>query len=71
MVYGVAMRKRMLQLKARVTGSFWPNELAHMAHAELYTPDLEGSLWFFTQLLGMRETASHQGSVYLRCYEDP
>ena len=46
-------------------------ELAHMAHAELYTPDLEGSLWFFTQLLGMRETARHQGSVYLRCYEDP
>jgi len=46
-------------------------ELAHMAHAELYTPDLDGSLWFFTQLLGMRETARHQGSVYLRCYEDP
>jgi catechol 2,3 dioxygenase len=41
-----------------------------MAHAELYTPDLEGSLWFFTQLLGMRETARHRGSVYLRCYED-
>jgi catechol 2,3-dioxygenase len=46
-------------------------ELAHMAHAELYTPDLDGSLWFFTQLLGMRETARHRGSVYLRCYEDP
>ena len=46
-------------------------ELAHMAHAELFTPDLEGSLWFFTQLLGMRETGRQQGSVYLRCYEDP
>ena len=46
-------------------------DLAHMAHAELYTPDLDGSLWFFTQLLGMRETARHEGSVYLRCYEDP
>ncbi|GAA3224347.1 catechol 2,3-dioxygenase [Pseudonocardia petroleophila] len=46
-------------------------ELAHLAHAELLTPDLEGSLWFFTELLGMRETARHQDSVYLRCYEDP
>src|SRR5260370_25545578 len=46
-------------------------ELAHMARAELFTPDLEGSLWFFTQLLGMRETGRQQGSVYLRCYEDP
>src|SRR5260370_39635005 len=46
-------------------------ELAHMARAELFAPDLEGSLWFFTQLLGMRETGRQQGSVYLRCYEDP
>lgn len=46
-------------------------EIAHLAHAELLTPDLEGSLWFFTELLGMRETARHGDSVYLRCYEDP
>lgn len=46
-------------------------ELAHLAHAELLTPDLEGSLWFFTELLGMRETARDRDSVYLRCYEDP
>jgi catechol 2,3-dioxygenase len=46
-------------------------EIAHLAHAEMYTPDLEGSLWFFEQLLGMRETAREGDSVYLRCYEDP
>lgn len=46
-------------------------ELAHLAHAELLTPDLEGSLWFFTELLGMRETARDKDSIYLRCYEDP
>ncbi len=46
-------------------------ELAHMAHAELFTPNMEGTLWFFKELLGMREVAQHNGSVYLRCYEDP
>ncbi|WP_427132299.1 VOC family protein [Pseudarthrobacter sp. S9] len=46
-------------------------EIAHLATAELLTPDLEGSLWFFTTLLGMRETGRSNGSVYLRCYEDP
>lgn len=47
------------------------HEIAHLAHAELFTPNLEGSLWFFTHLLGMRETARQGDSVYLRCYEDP
>ena len=46
-------------------------EIAHLARAELFTPDLEGSLWFFQTLLGMRETARVGDSVYLRCYEDP
>src|SRR6266550_9033784 len=32
MVYGAAMRKRMLQLMARLVGSFGPKEAAHMAH---------------------------------------
>src|SRR5262245_40023690 len=30
--YGAAIRKRMLELKALVTGSFGPKELAHIAH---------------------------------------
>lgn len=46
-------------------------EIAHLARAELMTPDLEGSLWFFTELLGMRETARVGDSVYLRAFEDP
>src|SRR5438128_1302147 len=32
MVYGAAMRKRMLQLKARLVGSFGPKDAPHMAH---------------------------------------
>lgn len=47
------------------------HEIAHLAHAELFTPNLEGTLWFFEHLLGMRETARAGDSVYLRCYEDP
>ena len=46
-------------------------EVAHLAHVELLTPDIEGSLWFFTEFLGMRVTAREKDSVYLRCYEDP
>ena len=37
---------------------------------ELLTPDLDGSLGFFRDLLGMQETARAGGSVYLRGYEE-
>ena len=46
-------------------------EVAHLAHAELFTPNLEGTLWFFTELLGMYESERIGDSVYLRAYEDP
>ena len=46
-------------------------EIAHLAHSELFTQNLPGSLWFFKTLLGMYETAREGDSVYLRCYEDP
>lgn len=46
-------------------------DIAHMARVELFTQDLDGSLFFFKDLLGMYETERRDGSVYLRCYEDP
>ena len=46
-------------------------EVAHLAHAELFTPNLDGTLWFFTELLGMYESERIGDSVYLRAYEDP
>jgi catechol 2,3-dioxygenase-like lactoylglutathione lyase family enzyme len=46
-------------------------ELAHLAHIEMFTANMEGSLWFFKQLLGMREVDRQGDSVFLRCYEDP
>ena len=45
-------------------------DVAHLAHVELLTPDLDGSLAFFRDLLGMQETARAGGSVYLRGYEE-
>ena len=45
-------------------------DVAHLAHVELLTPDLDGSLGFFRDLLGMQETIRAGGSVYLRGYEE-
>ncbi|MFR9806499.1 VOC family protein [Pseudonocardia sp. RS010] len=47
------------------------HEVAHLARTELFTPDPNGTLWFFTKLLGMYETRREGQSVYLRAYEDP
>ena len=40
------------------------------AHVELLTPELERTLWFFTDLLRMQETEQRGGSVRLRGYEE-
>ncbi len=45
-------------------------DVAQLAHVEIYTPKLEETIWFFTQLLGMEETERTAESVYLRAYED-
>ncbi len=47
------------------------HEVAHLARAEIFTPDPDGTLWFFTKLLGLYETHREGQSVYLRAYEDP
>ena len=31
-------------------------DIAHLGHVELMTPDLEASLWYFRELLGMSDT---------------
>ena len=45
-------------------------DVAHLAHVELLTPKLDESAAFFTDLLGLRETARDGGSIYLRGYEE-
>ncbi|KAK3604983.1 hypothetical protein CHS0354_000648 [Potamilus streckersoni] len=45
-------------------------DIAQLSHVELYTPNIEGSLHFFKDMLGLIETERHGNSVYLRAYED-
>jgi catechol 2,3-dioxygenase-like lactoylglutathione lyase family enzyme len=45
-------------------------DVAQLAHVELLTPDLEGTLCFFKELLGAQETERRDQSVYLRGYEE-
>ena len=42
--------------------------LSHLAHVELLTPRLEDSVAFFTNALGLVESARFGKSVYLRCW---
>jgi catechol 2,3-dioxygenase len=45
-------------------------DVAQLAHVELLTPEFDGTLSFFKELLGMRETERQGRSAYLRGYEE-
>jgi catechol 2,3-dioxygenase len=45
-------------------------DVAQLAHVEVLTPDLDGSLDFFTRLMGMQVSERRGDSVYLRGYEE-
>jgi len=45
-------------------------DVAQLAHVELLTPDLEGTLRFFRDVLGLQETERGAESAYLRGYEE-
>ncbi len=45
-------------------------DIAQLAHVELLTPNPEGTLHFFTDLLGLEEAERSADSVYLRGYEE-
>jgi catechol 2,3-dioxygenase len=47
-----------------------PRLLSQLAHVELTTPTLEQSLAFWTDIVGLEETAGEGGSVYLRAWAD-
>jgi catechol 2,3-dioxygenase len=46
------------------------HEIAHLGHVELLTPELERSLWFFTEVLGLTENGHDGDTVYLRTWDD-
>ena len=45
-------------------------DIAHLGHVELLTPELEKSVSFFTDILGMQIAEQEGNSVYLRCWGD-
>jgi catechol 2,3-dioxygenase len=45
-------------------------DVATLAHVEIFSPNMDGTLWFFKDLLGMDESGRQGQSVYLRAYED-
>ena len=45
-------------------------DVAQLVHVEILTPDPDGTLWFFKDLLGLQESGRGNGSVYLRAFED-
>ena len=44
--------------------------LAQLGHVTLTTPDIEKSLWFFRDILGMEEVARDGKRSYLRAYQE-
>jgi catechol 2,3-dioxygenase len=45
-------------------------DIAHLAHVELFTPKLDASTRFFTEVMGMSISESSNDSIYLRAYDD-
>lgn len=45
-------------------------QIAHAGGINIGTPDLEKSLWFFRDLLGMEVTAQDENAAYLRGYQE-
>lgn len=45
-------------------------EIAKLGHVALVTTDLEKSLWFFKEVIGLEETEEIDGTVYLRAWGD-
>lgn len=48
-----------------------PNfDLHQLVSAELFSPEVDETLWFFEEILGMTEVQRDGNSVYLRAFED-
>ncbi|PJM93825.1 VOC family protein [Streptomyces sp. CB01373] len=45
-------------------------DIAHIGHAQLFTPDLDASVAFFTDYLGLTVNEQHGDTVYLRTFDD-
>jgi catechol 2,3-dioxygenase-like lactoylglutathione lyase family enzyme len=45
-------------------------DIAHIGHAQLFTPDLDASVAFFTDYLGLTVNGQQGDTVYLRTFDD-
>lgn len=45
-------------------------DVAHLGYVELLTPDLDGTVWFFTDILGLVVSGGGDRSVHLRTFDD-
>lgn len=46
------------------------SNIAHIGHASIYVTDMEKSIWFFTEVLGLYVTEVQGGKAYLRAWQD-
>jgi len=46
-------------------------EVAEFGSFELFSPNVDETVWFFKDLLGMIETERSGNSVFLRGFDDP
>ncbi|HWK91450.1 MAG TPA: VOC family protein [Luteimicrobium sp.] len=44
--------------------------VAHLGYAQLLTPDLDATVWFFEEILGLTTTARDDDSAFLRTFDD-
>lgn len=44
--------------------------IAHLGYAQLFTTDLDATVWFCTEVLGLTETSRGPGRSYLRTWDD-
>jgi catechol 2,3 dioxygenase len=48
----------------------WALSVAHIGHAELVVSDLEASVDFFTEIIGLQVSEQREGSTFLRAWQD-
>lgn len=48
----------------------YTTSIAHLGHVEMGVTDLEKSVWFFTEVMGLAVSAQEEDRVYLRAWQD-
>ena len=46
------------------------HDIAHLSYVELFTPEPDKSLWFFTEIMGLTQNGNSGDSVFLRTWDE-